>query len=203
MVAAVAFAGFVVLAASVWHGDGPLRVDRRLDAWLPHWLTSRDARQWVAYLSYPGRPFFVAAASFAVAALVWVRSGRLRTALFCAMAPPVVAVVAELVVKPLVGRHGDGGDSYHFPSAHVVGVSSVAMMAWLVVVSRWPSPAARAAGAAGLAVLVAGVGASRMALHVHYATDVVGGALYAVAATLALAAAVSLDRDPERRAKAV
>jgi membrane-associated phospholipid phosphatase len=197
--AALAFLGFVALAARVWDGLGPLAIDQRVMRHLPDWLMTRDAHDWVWYLSYPGRPSAVGLVSIAVAIVVWARSRRWRVALFCLVAPSLVAVVAEQVLKPMVDRRGVKGAGLYFPSGHVVGITSVAVVVWLVLVSRWPSRSARIAGAAVLVATVATVSLSRVALRTHYPTDVLGGALYAVAATLALAVAWPSNLARSRR----
>jgi len=196
VVAAAAALGFVVLAMQVSGTLGPTDLDSSALRNLPDWLTARDRRDFVEYLSYPGRPLAVVLASAVLAALVWQQSRRRGPALFAAVAPITVSVIAELVVKPLVDREAPTGGGQFFPSGHVVGIASVAVAAWLVWVSRWPSRTARMFAAGGLALVVVAVGTSRVVLRNHYATDAVGGALYAVA-TVAAAAAIFLpDRSP-------
>ena len=185
-IALLAFLAFAALAARVWHGLGPLHFDQRLQARLPK--TAPDDRRWIKYLSYPGRPFAVVVESLAFAAITWWQSRRVRAATFCAAAPIVVSIVAELVLKPLIERRTASGAGLFFPSGHTTGVTSVATAAWLTWVSLWRSPFARLAGTVMLVAVVIGVGTSLVVLRTHYATDVIGAALYGAAATLAIAA---------------
>ena len=186
---AIAFLGFMVfvaLAARVWHQLGPLRFDRRVQARLPS--TDAGNRRILKYLSYPGGPLAVGLECAALAALAWWQTRRVRVVTFCAVAPIIVSLVAELVLKPVIERRTASGTGLFFPSGHSTGVTSVATAAWLACVSLWRSRIARIAGAALLSAVVVAVGVSRVMLHAHYASDVIGASFYAVAATLALAA---------------
>lgn len=71
-----------------------------------------------------------------------------------------------------------GFDSFAYPSGHVVrAVSLAAVLAWLLLPERWRL------GGALAAALVAGalMGYSRVALGVHWPTDVLGGLLLGIA----------------------
>ncbi len=86
---------------------------------------------------------------------------RLR-ALACLVGPPLAAVLVELALKPLVGRHFEGVLSY--PSGNVTNVAAVA---------------AALALAATVAMAVAVTG-----LRWHYPTDALGGAVFGVGVVL-------------------
>jgi undecaprenyl-diphosphatase len=93
-----------------------------------------------------------------------------------------VAVLSRIVLQPLVGRErpptdavlsdGPGGS---FPSGHLVQVVAAAGLLILVYTGRG-SAARRTAVVAGTVVAVT-VAWSRLALGVHWASDVVAGAL--------------------------
>ncbi|HEY2203726.1 MAG TPA: phosphatase PAP2 family protein [Pseudonocardia sp.] len=105
-----------------------------------------------------------------------------------AMGGPLLAVVlAEFVLKPLVGRTHDGGLS--LPSGHTTSITSLAwVFVVLFVAGGPPRPAwlrVLLTGVAGAAVVA--VGGSMVALERHYATDTLAGALLGTAVVGALA----------------
>ena len=187
VIALVAALGFVVLAVRVWHGVGPLRFDERVQAGATSRYSDADDRSWLNYLSYPGRPQAVVVESLLLAMVVWRYTRERWVALFCAVVPIAVGVGAELLLKPIIDRRNVSGEGLLFPSGHTTGIASVAVAAWITWLSLSPSRPARIVGGVALAAVVALVGVSRVLLHTHYVTDVVGGALYAAAATVALA----------------
>jgi undecaprenyl-diphosphatase len=102
------------------------------------------------------------------------------------MALTVASDLAAFAVKSLVERGRPegalvdvlfGGDSFAFPSGHVVRATSLAaVVAWLVTPPRWRLSAALVAGT--LAGIV--MGFSRVALGVHWPTDAFGGLLLGI-----------------------
>ena len=102
------------------------------------------------------------------------------------MALSVLSDVAAFAVKALVERGRPegalvevlfGGDSFAFPSGHVVRATAlVAAVAWLVIPGPRRLPAAIVAG------VVAGtlMGYSRVALAAHWPTDALGGLLLGI-----------------------
>jgi membrane-associated phospholipid phosphatase len=191
-IAAFVLAAFAALALLV-HGDvGPLHFDARVASELPR--VGRDTRDVIKLLSLPGNPVAVVLESLAIAAVVSTRTRNWRVLLFCACVPILVGISAE-ALKPLVDRqHSRFAGVSSFPSGHATGITSVAVVAWLCVVAQWRSSTAKAAGTLSLAGVVVIVGISRVWTGGHYATDVIGAVLLAVAATLALAAAVLPSR---------
>ena len=88
-----------------------------------------------------------------------------------------------------------GGDSFAFPSGHVVRATAlVAVLAWLLAPPRFRLPLAVAA--ASLAGLVMGYG--RVALAAHWPTDVLGGVLLGL--TWFALTALLVDRWARRHA---
>jgi membrane-associated phospholipid phosphatase len=95
------------------------------------------------------------------------------------LGPAVAVAVNTWVLKPLFGRWK--GDTLAYPSGH-----TVSMVATLVVVFVLARGVARAVTAVAGAVLLACVAAGMVGLGYHHLTDVVGGALFAVSAVLAV-----------------
>jgi undecaprenyl-diphosphatase len=97
-----------------------------------------------------------------------------------------VILVAAYVLYELVAPTAVGTDNFSFPSGHAT--SSMAFAAAVAVVA-WPTRL-RVPALVAAAVLVAGVGLSRVAFAVHYPTDVLGGWLLSLAVVAAAAALV-------------
>ena len=205
LAAAVLFAGFVGLALAV-RGDGA------------SWVLGLDARVGTALR---GRGLAVADALSELASWpVWTvlvviggtvlwRRGQRGVALLLVLAD-VSADLLALVSKLLVDRTPPGSTSSDldallngsfFPSGHAVRATVALGLALALVVPRG-SAWARAALPAVLALLLA-VGAARVAVHAHLASDIVGGYLLGAAwVELTLGVAVSLSlrsRAHERR----
>ena len=164
---------------------------------------------WVAFTELGGAVRAPIEIAFVLGAVV---SRRFRLALIVA----VVIVVATLftdLVKDYVARPRPPGEplvsasGYSFPSGHTL--NSTATYGLLAVVALWsrlPLAIRRAAVIAGVTLPIL-VGLSRIALGVHYPTDVLGGWLAGVA-FVALAATLigmtgAMERDLPRRAAEV
>jgi membrane-associated phospholipid phosphatase len=108
-----------------------------------------------------------------VAGLVALRHDRVR-AIACLSGPAAVAVLVELVLKPVVGRHFEGVLSY--PSGNVADVAAVATAWTLAVTPRFRPFVVAVAAAATLAMADAVI-----ALRWHYPSDALGGLVLGVA----------------------
>ena len=106
-------------------------------------------------------------------------TARRWDALFVVAGPALAVAVNTWVLKPLFDRWK--GDTLVYPSGH-----TVSMVATLVVVFVLVHGRARVIVAGAGAVLLTGVAIGMVGLGYHYLTDVAGGALFAVAATLAV-----------------
>ncbi len=111
-----------------------------------------------------------------LASVLAFRRDRLR-ALACLVGPPLAAVLVELALKPLVGRHFEGVLSY--PSGNVTNVAAVATALTLASPGRWRLVAAVLGAAATVAMAVAVTG-----LRWHFPTDALGGAVFGVGVVL-------------------
>jgi membrane-associated phospholipid phosphatase len=183
-------AGTAVLGALVAGQTRPGPIDRWVDARIQGGLGG----QWrgLQYLAGIGdvTPVVVMISVLVLACLVTRRG---RGAVLAAVAVPVAAGLAELVLKPLVGRTLLGALS--FPSGTEARMFAVAaVFAVLMADPVRPRIPAAVRLAVAVAVLLAAVavGVAIVALNQHYFTDTVGGA--AVGAAVALATALVLDR---------
>lgn len=199
LVALVAFGLVLVLVRSTWT---PLHtLDVSLDDHLNSFFGRHSGWTRVAkVVSTIGSPGVFEVASVLTGVLLWLRGHR-RLAVFA----PVTVVGAGLLsqlVKALVDRHRPvvdivlstpGGSS--FPSGHALsstaGLGVLVLLAWFVPLPhrRW------IALLAGLGVVL--VGFSRLALGVHYLSDVVGGWLLGLAWLAVLTAAFRLTVQDE------
>jgi undecaprenyl-diphosphatase len=131
----------------------------------------------VTELGSTGAVFFVAALAFAVAAAIgsWPHGVIAATTILLASVTNSVLKIAigrerPDLLDPIVVEHG-----YSFPSGHsALGMVAYGILAVLVSRSRLPEPW-RTGIVAGLIVVVALIGISRVWLGVHYPTDVIAG----------------------------
>jgi undecaprenyl-diphosphatase len=135
------------------------------------------------------------------AVLLLVMVGRRRDAVFVAVSMAGSAAVRLLVLnaiaRPRPTHQLAPTAGFSFPSGHTTGSAAAALTALVVL---WPllHGRLRAIVAGAVGAWAAAVGLSRVALVVHWPTDVLGGWLLAI--TVVLAASVVLRR-PEQVAE--
>ena len=195
--AAVAF----VLLGILLVRQGPFAFDDRLATaviGLPI-----PAAFWEACTFLGGAILVAVGVGFCLAVLA---SGRVRLTVICAVILIVAALFTDLakdlVARPRPIEELEATLGFSFPSGHTLNSTTtyglIALVAWR---SSLPMIARRAAVAIGITVPLL-VGLSRIALGVHFPTDVVAGwlagiAFVAVAAVL-IRATGAMDRDWRR-----
>jgi membrane-associated phospholipid phosphatase len=190
---AIACAIGFLLVGVVVNGQGHIGLDAPASSFVKSLPVPTDA--W-ALLTAAGGLILVPIGIVLVVGLLLV--GQVRMAIVVAAALVLGALGTELV-KLLIARPRPPGDplvgapGYSFPSGHTlnstVTYGLVALVAWR---SRLPLPVRRVLVVA-LVVLIVLVGLSRIALGVHYPSDVLAGWL---AGTAIVATVVVLTRRP-------
>lgn len=189
---AITIAGLPILFA---HHSGLNWLDRSVDPRIQGmYRAHHDLLPWLAR---PG-DLIPVAALIVIIAVTCLVTGRANGAVLAVVGILVASVLAEHVLKPLVGRTARGFLSY--PSGH--GTVMFALAAVLAVLMLNPPhrvltpalrlivPAAAAALACVISVIVIGVG-------VHYFTDTIAGA--ALGTGTVAATALALDLPGPRR----
>ena len=190
---AIACAIGFLLVGVVVNGQGNMGLDAPASSFVKSLPVPTDA--W-ALLTAAGGLILVPIGIILVVGLLLV--GQVRMAIVVATALILAAVSTELV-KLLIARPRPPGEplvvapGYSFPSGHTlnstVTYGLVALVAWR---SRLPLPVRRVLVGA-LVVLIGLVGLSRIALGVHYPSDVLAGWLAGIAI---VATVVVLTREP-------
>jgi len=191
---ALGLAGFAATAALV-HAGGTSGFDGAVQAWvLAHQY--RFAHGLFVAITVLGGISAMRLLAIAVAAFAWYHGRRLAAAGLALL--PFVSIWTFEVLKHVVARPrplGLGGPvdgDYSFPSGHAT--MSAAVCGTLAYV-LWREGYLRGGIAGGIALIVpALVGASRLYLNVHWASDVVGG--WCVGLLLAALFVTLLDRFP-------
>lgn len=174
----------------------------RLQAYIGPWTAGQ-------LVGFTEPPVSIALIAFAAVGAAAVR--RFDVALFAVAAPVVAVVLSSEVLKPLIDRPGPlivngqlrTGDFGSFPSGHQTGVTSTALVLFLVACQV---PLRRRARVASGAVLLVWVGIASVGLTravFHYSSDTVGAV--GVSTAVVLGTALAVDRwAPERlRGRAV
>lgn len=176
----VAAATFAAIAAGV-ASDGSIiaALDRATAAWIASHATPRWT-QFMTVVSELHRPRGIAAVS-AVAALwlAWRRRPARSLLLLAALAGGATLnhLLKHAFLRPRPGADAvlAASTNYSFPSGHAANATLLyGALAALVVIGTRSSPL-RAAAVAGAVLAVLLVGASRLVLNAHYASDVLAG----------------------------
>jgi undecaprenyl-diphosphatase len=199
---AVPFAALLLQVVS----EGPmLRVDHGVADAVHQWVVARG--QWfvdvVRIVSWLGRPPFLSLMA-ALAAVYVIRHNRIRLAIFL-VTTAVVGGLVDTAVKVLVNRPRP---EFENPIAHALGksfpsghaMSSTVVYGALLLVFLPAVPRGRRRYAIGATVLlVLAIAASRIALGVHFLSDVLGGLVLGLAWLAASVAAFRIWRDERGR----
>ena len=190
---------FGLLLDQVENDRSLIRLDTSAANHLHEWVRgSEDLVQNLKILTFFGSPlwFYI----IVTPAVLWVwRRGHVRLAIFLVVTALggglLDTVVKEVVdrprpslLDPVATAHGKS-----FPSGHAMSstfVYGALVLVFLPVIGRRYRPVV----IGGAAILVLAIGFSRLALGVHYITDVVGGFVLGVAWLAASTAAFSIWR---------
>jgi len=180
----LALAGFVLLALGYEH-DPLASLDHDVSTWV--------ATSLPAPLEWLGHPFswlggWIGLAALAVVATVLLARKRAWLDLGFFLAALVGSQLAVALLKAWFDRpRPDAGSavplpaSAAFPSGHAAAGVATLGAAAVLIAERLPSGRDRASLWAGTALLAVGIGLSRIALNVHYVTDVLAGWLFGLA----------------------
>ena len=196
---------FGLLLDQVQRSGSLIRLDTSAARHLHDWVRgSDDLVRELKILTFFGSPlwFYIVVTP----AVLWVwRRGHTRLAVFLVVTT-LGGGLLDTIVKEAVGRPRpslvDPVASAHgksFPSGHAMS-STVAYGALLLVFLPAIGRRYRPVVFAGVVVLVLGIGFSRLALGVHYITDVVGGFVLGLAWLATSTAAFSTWRVDRGRA---
>lgn len=184
--ACVAVVAVVAVAAIGLRYEGltsSTRTDRQLDRLVS--ISTPDTNQVFVLIRTLGNPLPVIMMAGLLIVLA-LATGRRRLAVL-ALAGPGLTGVATTVLKPLVDRTLDGHPVY--PSGHAGALTSLAIVAALLLVAMLRPSAGSGMLLVSLIALAAG-GVMAVALTVlnnHYPTDTIGGFCTAVAIVLGVA----------------
>lgn len=201
---ALASVPFGFLLDQVIRRGGLVRLDTAAARSLHHLVSGHGPLiAFLKGLTFVGTPlwFFIIVT---IAAAFLLRRGRQRLAAYIVVSSLVGGMI-DSVVKILVNRprpvlenpilHAHGKS---FPSGHAMSstiVYGALLLAFMPAIPR----KRRAMAAAGVLLLLAGIGFSRLALGVHYLTDVVGGYVLGAAWLAASTAAFTIWREERGR----
>jgi len=170
--------GVVGVAACGWRYAGD-RTAGRLDTTIDNWLIPLGENHYrpVAALAALGSPPVMVLAVIACLVAVWRTRRYWPAGVLTVVGPVLAAIIAEAVLKPLLGRTHYGDLS--LPSGHATCITAV-VTAFLVafVAAGLPHRAWLRRLLVMFALLaVAGTALAVVALDRHYATDAVAGVL--------------------------
>jgi len=197
--------GFVAVASAYVAGGWLVDTDERISAWvastMPVWA------EWVArVLSWIGGVVGVTVVCVVAVAVLWLGGRALAAALVVVSVLGVQLLVLGLKhayerPRPVAGSPIDLPGSFSFPSGHAATGIAVFGLLGLVAARRGSRTLRMSRVAAGLA-LGGAIGASRVVLNVHYASDVIAGYLVGLSwlAAVLLAHEVAQARHVSRGA---
>lgn len=182
MLAALGLAGLAAAMTGLWPGVDGLALDAAVGGWIERHVGPAWHGPLLAFTQLGHVGLLVPLVAAVLLALLRRHDGLRAGAWLLGTAG---AALATRVIKSAVGRPrpadawvAEGGHS--FPSGHSAGTLAVfGLLVWLLLPHlrrAWRRPVALAALALAL-----GVGASRVLLRVHYASDVLAGWLLALA----------------------
>ncbi|HVF52753.1 MAG TPA: phosphatase PAP2 family protein [Actinomycetota bacterium] len=195
---------FGLLLVQVTSSGFLTRIDASAAEYLHEWVRDSPATvTGLEVISFLGKPIWFYLVLGPAVIYLWVK-GRKRLALFLAITALLGGAI-DTVVKEVVDRprpvledpvaHAMGKS---FPSGH--SMSSVVGYGALLLVFMPAIPRARRKLLVGAtAVLVLLIGFSRLALGVHFITDVLGGFVLGAAWLMASAAAFNIWREEQGR----
>jgi membrane-associated phospholipid phosphatase len=176
--AAIAFFGAVALLGGYVCCRPPMAIDSASMALRGH------AVELAAFFTMLGRWYAVAPIALVAAMLAFVNRANSWSVGALAISQ-ILSQASCAIVKPLFARPRPEHwllyheTDYSYPSGHAV-TAVVFYLGLLLVVARaaWIPRGAKAPLMGGLAVCIAGIPWSRLALEAHYLTDVIGGLLF-------------------------
>ncbi|HVL90813.1 MAG TPA: phosphatase PAP2 family protein [Actinomycetota bacterium] len=196
--------GFGYLVSQVVHNGPLVRVDTAAARNLHEWVSGKGALIVILkVITFLGTPlFFFLIVSIAAGYLLWRH--RLRLAVFLvstSLGGGIVDSIVKIVVdrdrpnleNPLIPLHGKS-----FPSGHAMSstfVYGALLLTFMPVIPKKRRPWV----VAGAVVLVLAIGVTRLALGVHYITDIVGGYLLGFVWLTAMTVAFSVWREERGR----
>jgi membrane-associated phospholipid phosphatase len=192
VIALAAGGGITALSRHYYHRVGPGVLDTEVDGRVAYRLASHP---WLLdQFIRIGAPDTVATVALALTVLC-LAFRKWRAALFALVAPTSASALTEKVLKPLVHRTTHG-DHLAFPSGHTTGAFALALTAAVLLLPHrgsvgTPSAVVRLVLGSGVLAAASGTAISLVALHWHYSTDTLGGAL--VALTVVVTAALLVD----------
>jgi membrane-associated phospholipid phosphatase len=193
---------FLLLAVVIAIHPAPSALDRTVEDHLVP--ASDESRQFeiAATGSDMGSPTAVVVAGVLLAAGCWWYTKRWRLALLLVAAPGIAGVLAETILKPMVGRpaisnYGHPSRVFSFPSGHAAGATGLAVAVVLVACVVFRAGMRRNVIIVVAALYALTVGVAQIVTSAHYATDVLGGAL--LGTCVAVSVALLLEQTPTRR----
>ncbi len=183
VVAALSAATTLILGLSVAGTSAPSAIDIWVRPKMSSLVSGVPSLPWAVVQAGNLVPMIVMAGL--LAGLCWLLRRPFHAVL--ALSAPAMVGAATALLKPAIGR--TFGGLLAFPSGHTAGVTALAMVAGLMVVSMAHSQLATAISVATALVVLAGaaIGLSVVAVNWHYPTDALGGFCTAIALVVTLA----------------